>query len=409
MEKFKAGELMDEIAHALDITPQMYDESTKVVRGISAHLKNQVSGIEIYKQGSFRLGTIIQPYKKNDFDVDLVVKFSVNKKLTNPSSIKQTLRSMLNTKHYETLLDDEKRRCWTLNIPSSLANFHVDLLPCVDEDESIKKTVSQTALRNTSIAITEIVDKEQKPYHYIWKTSNPDGYANWFAGINRNLYSHMQNADKQRLFKNNPHLFMDATSVSEEYTRTPLQKVIQILKRHRDVMYCNSSDNAPISIIITTLVTKIVEENNTNIINDTYELLNYVVDGLSFYAHLTTSGITSDFEECYKNKKLISKTMKEGKVFWSIQNPTNSMENLADKWNETPEKATEFFNWVQQVHNDLIDILDYTPEQIEAKIKYCLGERIGNKVFSKFNINNLANLQTKPLKFSNTTPKPYRC
>ena len=36
--------------------------------------------------------------------------------------------------------------------------------------------------------------------------------------------------------------------------KTPLQMAIQLLKRHRDIYFQNNNENAPISIIITTLV-----------------------------------------------------------------------------------------------------------------------------------------------------------
>ena len=82
MDKFKKEELMNKIAHALDITPQMYNESMSAVRGLSAYIKNQIKNVEIYKQGSFKLGTIVRPYYKDkdgEFDIDLVVISSEQK------------------------------------------------------------------------------------------------------------------------------------------------------------------------------------------------------------------------------------------------------------------------------------------------------------------------------------------
>jgi len=35
--------------------------------------------------------------------------------------------------------------------------------------------------------------------------------------------------------------------------KTPLQQVVKILKRHRDVMFLDAPDKKPMSIIITTL------------------------------------------------------------------------------------------------------------------------------------------------------------
>ena len=411
MDEFKKEELMDKIAHALDITPQMYNESQKFVRGLEAYLRNQIPSLQVYKQGSFRLGTIIRPFKKDkdgEFDIDLVVQFSVGKNATSPSQIKQTLRNCLTSQNYRIFLEEEKRRCWTLDHKSGSSSFHVDLLPCVDESSDVKNTIVPTSFKDTAIAITEIIDKDVKPYRYKWMTSNPKGYAKWFDNINYGVYKEIKAHDRERIFKENPTLFESVNMVGDDFTRSPLQKVIQILKRHRDVMYCNNQENAPISIIITTLVGKIVEENNTEIINNTYTLLNFVLEGLSHYAKLTTSGITSDFDADFNNKKLITKKTQNGKVYWSIKNPANSQENLAEKWNESPEKAIEFFKWVRKVKEDLIDILDLDKYTIIEKLKFCLGESISNHIFEHFSFDSAKNAQTKILNFNQNTPKPYR-
>jgi len=410
MDNFKKEELMNKIAQALDITPQMYNESMSAVRVLNAYIKNQINNVEIYKQGSFRLGTIVRPYyrdKEGEFDIDLVVQFQSNKNNTNPSIIKQALRTCLSSQNYRTLLDEEKRRCWTLHYPSNTCSFHVDLLPCVDESSEIKSSISPSQYKNTSIAITEIEDKNNKPFSYKWKTSNPKGYAQWFDDVNHRVYGEIKKQDRLRVFNENITMFDSVDSVSDEYTRTPLQKVIQILKRHRDIMFYDNKEDAPISIIITTLVGKIVEENIT-VFNTTYDLLNFVIDGLNFYSKLTISGYTTDFDENFKNKKLITKNMKDGKPYWEIANPANSQENLADKWNEHPEKIEAFFRWVKQVKVDLIDILDLTPSEIQAKLKYCLGERFVNGIFQNFSFQNINTTNTRTLNFNSQTPKPYR-
>lgn len=410
MDKFKKEELIEKIAHSLDITPQMYNESISVIRGITHYLISQIPNLEIFKQGSFKLGTVIRPYNKDkdgEYDVDLVVKFQKDKDKISPSQLKQVLRACLKSEHYEKLLDDEKRRCWTLHIPSRTTPFHVDLLPCIKESDNIIQNLSPIELRGSSVAITNIKDKDSKPYTYEWLTSNPKGFSQWFDSVNYKAYKEVKIRDRERIFNQNPDIFGSVEEVSDEYTRSPLQKVIQILKRHRDVMFFDNKEVAPISIIITTLVGKIVEENSS-VFNTTYDLLNFVIDGLNFYSQLTISGYTTDFDERFKNKKLITKHMKDGKPYWQIQNPANSKENLANKWNEHPEKIESFFKWVKQVKVDLIDILDQTPAEIQAKLKYCLGEEFGNSLFENFSFESINASNTRVLNFNNQTPKPYR-
>lgn len=407
MDVFKKEELINIIAEELDITPAMYNEAMGTVDEISEHLKTNLENLKIYKQGSFRLGTIIKPYsKQDDFDIDLVVEYPWKKEYSNPEIIKKSLRRYLQGLKFNTIID-EKRRCWTLNLSKNKISFHVDILPCIRESLQEIAKLKPLEYRESSIAITEIVNKDIKPYEYKWLTSNPEGYAKWFHNINNLAYKTLKEHDKRRVFNSNAEIFGMLQNVGEEYTRSPLQKVIQILKRHRDVMYFNNNENAPISIIITTLVGKIVEENH-EIINNTYELLNYVIEGLLFYSKLTLEGIHSNFDEDYKTKRLITKIMKNGNVYWEIVNPANFQENLADKWNEDAVKVQEFFKWVNRVKNDLLDILDLPSHYIIEHLKKCLGEDLVKRVFERFCFEGSTNSKPEIVTFNDKTPKPYR-
>ena len=404
-------ELMDKIAQALDITPDMFNKAMSVANGLANYVGNQGYTVEVYKQGSFKLGTIIKPYKKDrdsDYDMDLVIQYADKKEKHNHSEIKRRLGDALKKSYYKDYLDKEGRRCWTLIYPKTKlidASFHIDLLPCLDEDGRVKETISPIKYRSSTIAITNIKDKESKPIIYDWQSSNPKGYIQWFHELNTNKYNSARIQDRKRIFESNRILFESVEKVGDEYTRTPLQKVVQILKRHRDVMYANNiyADYKPISIIITTLVGKIVEENSI-VYNSTYELLSEILFGLEFYAGLLTTGMTSEFSEDYKNKKLITKHVRLGKVFWSIQNPADSNDNLANRWNEDAQYSIEFFKWIKQAKNDLIDMLEYSKDDVLAKIKYCLGEDVAMALKGfDFEHGSVA----KPVEDNAVLPKPY--
>ncbi len=411
MNSIVRKELMDKIAQALDITPDMFNKAMSVANGLANYIENQGYTVEVYKQGSFKLGTIIKPYKKDrnsDYDMDLVVQYGDKKEKQNPSEIKQRLGNVLKKSYYKDYLDKEGRRCWTLIYPKTKtidASFHIDLLPCLDEDISVKETITPIKYRSSAIAITNIKDKESNPIIYDWQSSNPKGYIQWFHELNTNKYNSVRAQDKKRVFEANRTLFESVEKVGDEYTRTPLQKVIQILKRHRDVMYTNNiyADYKPISIIITTLVGKIVEENSI-VYNSTYELLHKILLGLEFYAGLLTTGMSSDFSEDFKNKKLITKHMHTGKPYWSIKNPADSNENLANRWNDAPQYSIEFFKWIKQAKNDLIDILDFSKDDILAKIKYCLGEDVV-MMLKSFNFE--YDSVSRPVEDNAVLPKPY--
>lgn len=404
-------QIIEAVAHKLDITPQMYQHAIRVVSGLTAYINNSDNKARIFKQGSFRLGTIIKPCKKDtfgDYDVDMVVEYNIQKDEVSPEDIKNKLGDCLSKSPYSRYLDDEGAKCWTLNYvyeDKDRVDFHIDLLPCVPESIKEKQSINPQEYRDTAIAITKVKDKKAESYTYSWDASNPDGYAMWFDRINYKKYSQLKKNDRQRIYQANKQLFESIDKITDEYTRSPLQMVIQILKRHRDVMYLNSdvSEYKPISIIITTLVGKIVEENDL-VQNNTYTLLENILLGLEYYSSLETPGITSDFAEEFKTKKLISKRMIDGKPYWRIANPANSKENLANKWNNSSQYAKEFFRWVKQAKSDLINILESPLKTIKERFKKCLGEDI-SEIFEENNFEMAP--APKPIPTSVNLPQPY--
>lgn len=106
--------------------------------------------------------------------------------------------------------------------------------------------------------------------------------------------------------------------------KTPLQMAVQILKRHRDVLFQRDKDNAPISIIITTLAAKAYcGENNL------FEALSTILTHMADYIEI-----------------------KDGD-YW-VANPTMSQENFADKWKKYPIRHDLLLSWIKQAKNDLL-------------------------------------------------------
>src|SRR5208337_1219737 len=97
-----------------------------------------------------------------------------------------------------------------------------------------------------------ITDNRLKNYDIIsddWRISNSEGFARWFE-------SRMKLA---RLLLEKRAVAVKAAQVDDlpAYRwKSPLQRCVQILKRHRDVMFADNLDRKPISIIITTLAGK---------------------------------------------------------------------------------------------------------------------------------------------------------
>ena len=138
--------------------------------------------------------------------------------------------------------------------------------------------------------------------------------------------------------------------------KTPLQRSIQILKRHRDIWFGkNQSAYAkkakPPSIIITTLAARAY--NNQA---DLQQALMKIVTGMQGYIAAYKKGIVV------------------------IPNPVNSLENLADKWQEHTIQRVCFEDWLKQVYLDLTEALALSDIQsVGQSLERCLGEHVINK------------------------------
>ncbi|PLS76898.1 MAG: hypothetical protein CYG59_26675 [Chloroflexi bacterium] len=152
----------------------------------------------------------------------------------------------------------------------------------------------------------------------LWQKSNPKAYADWF-------YTRMAvfvTSQKEAIVKADAS-YKSIEEVPDWKVRTPLQRGVQLLKRHRDVYFANDHENCPVSIILTTLAAK------------AYKNQNNVVDAII--------GMVRDmpkFIELRENGK------------WWVENPTEPGENFADKWNEKPARREAFLRWLRQVQID---------------------------------------------------------
>src|SRR5690606_37219737 len=117
----------------------------------------------------------------------------------------------------------------------------------------------------------------------------------------------------------------------------PLQRVVQILKRHRDIMF-GGNEHKPISIIITTLAAKSYNKE-IDIVDALLNVLNKM--------------------ESFIEEKYISKYQR--KIKW-IANPINDEENFADKWPDESEKEDNFYAWLEKARADFSDLItgDFT-------------------------------------------------
>jgi hypothetical protein len=152
--------------------------------------------------------------------------------------------------------------------------------------------------------------------------------------------------------------------VPDQLIRTPLQRVVQIMKRHRDMRFNGNSKFAPISMIMTTLAAHLY--NNES---DVLSALTNIVSQLDEHAVLMNHRLMVN-DSLFKRGLI--KRSPEGS--WYIANPTNPQENFADRWHEDgDERAKAFFQWVAWLKQDFLALTQYDNNTIKLKLETCLG------------------------------------
>ncbi|WP_299606253.1 nucleotidyltransferase [uncultured Aquimarina sp.] len=364
--KNEVAEILETLGENLDISESQYKEAVKSYQAVGEWLSCENSSLYPYKpnilpQGSFMLGTMTKPINdEDDIDIDLVCKIQNKPSHWTQKHLKEAIGDRLKEhSRYEKMLKEKGggRRCWTI-IYAEDSNFHMDILPSLaDENLNIilnEKFFSTQNLDADKLAI-RITDKEHIFYSIMtdrlfWIKSNPFGYAKWFFQkaivSEKRIFSLRESIDPVRPYQKK---------------KLPLQRVVQLLKRHRDIMFSSddyNSENKPISIIITTLASRAYDKSE-NIVDAYINVINRM------------RGLIET--------KLNEKTGKYEK--W-ISNPVNEEENFADKWVEEPQKEEYFYGWLDKLEKDIQSIRYGAGKGLQI-LNESLSKQYGNKAVQK--------------------------
>ncbi len=340
--------LLNNIGEVLDIPESKYIEARDRYNAVSDWLSAEESQLkqylpEIYPQGSFKLGTVVKPVGRDEYDIDLVC-FLSNLKTSDitQAELKKMVGDRLKAKEtYEKMLLPEGRRCWTLDYANE---FHMDILPSIaDSDFRLRGRYYRHAIL--------ITDQEKiKEGGLEWLSSNPKGYAEWFMKCQEKTFR------KSRLVLMEAKQLKDIEAIPEYRVRTPLQRTIQLLKRHRD-LYFDGKEHKPISMIITTLAARAyIDSEETDLYQALYDILRNMPNYIQ---------------------------QSNGK--YEIFNPVNEEENFADKWEEIPLLPEAFYRWHEAIVRDFIktDLLDMNLEQSAEILKDKLGNEVVENAYSR--------------------------
>lgn len=302
-----------ELFKEIDVSDNDYEKAVNRYESISNFISN--SKLSMYKpklfvQGSFKLGTAIKPLTEDGaYDVDMVLVLQeLNKKQISQKDLKKITGKVITTyteKNQMIAKPHDGKRCWTIEYVDG-HNFHVDILPTLP---NISSNLNQLAF----------TDKNSSEYSVItdnWSISNPQDYYLWFV----NLSKHSEY--KKRFAIQNK---IDIEKVPNYKVKTPLQRIIQVLKRHAELMFDENIEYKPSSIIITTLAAKAYRHYNETTITF-HQLMKIIINNLE--------GELDYFMGHY-----------------CVLNPVDKNEDLSSKW-KNPIYFQKFRIWIEQLKFD---------------------------------------------------------
>lgn len=377
----RQNDILDIIKN-LDISPTMYQNAIEKYNHLTTYLEQHGYAVTMYPQGSFALGTVVRPIHKGDdasYDLDFIYQVSSPKKSTTPKELRDEVEAVLRDSHLyddRLIVNDE---CFTIEYADiGGIGFSIDIVPATAEDEGkivqLKSESPHPELIDDSIAIPKSENSR-----YSWLTNNPKGYKNWFTRINGPYAALNRDEVRKTIFAQNTSLYNSVEDVPSDLERSPVQRVIQILKYHRNVYYSKlpgGKDLKPISAIIGTLVTQIAEKQSPTM--GTFDLLQCVLSELRVYSEQLTSD-QSVFKQAHPGKTLLTR---EGRN-WVLRNPANPEDNLADSWNKNPRIASTFFKWLACVYGDLISSLTLSDDEFRTRVAGALGDKQVRRVWGK--------------------------
>lgn len=351
--KQEIDKLLRRVVDKLDISDSLFNAAKDEYNNLGKWIATQTDyDISIYPQGSFSLGTVIKPISdEDDYDLDLVCELAEDYDLSAEELKCDIVKNwLINYKRIDGEIE-EKRRCWHVEY-EDIENFHMDVIPAYKAEVN--------SVENGMIKITER-NEDNNTYEYIG--SNPAGYTEWFySRCEKRLMAIMEAYNYQIREE------VEIEPLERDRAKTPLQQAVQLLKRHRDVMFDDypdeegaydevSREDKPISILITTIAGQLYGNEESTI-----ETLNYILANAERYI------------EMHK---------RNGKYY--IENPSYAGENFADKWNYNENRKVAFFDWLKQAQKDLnVDyLLSLNRVELLRHIKSLFGEELTTRVINE--------------------------
>lgn len=327
MDSLAPRSRLEVLLHDIDLPEGAYKRAEGRYHDLASWISRDGSTLasydaHIFVQGSFALGTAIKPVNpEEEYDLDFSCKLrkGISRGSHSQADLKEMIRFELEAYRKSRGIQSQlesKHRCWRLSYQDELA-FHMDVVPGIPADDLRRSVLTERMVHagmNRALAeevalralwITDDQRDNFKELSEDWPSSNPGGYQKWFA-------SRMEPAGPRYLAEAR----VDPIPVYR--ARQPLQQAVQLLKRHRDVMFSDQPDLKPASILITTIA--------------------------------GTACMPGESLEATLSRALQGLKEVRDRQATQILNPINPHENFADRWTgpNCPLRRN-FYQWIDSV------------------------------------------------------------
>jgi hypothetical protein len=336
--------IIDRIIADVELTPTQYEEAKTSYESVAEVLQKPGSPIRsyipaIFPQGSMRMGTTIRPIWLDAFDLDMVCRLSFSGRHHTPNAVFEWIWEALGQDATYREMRQRRNRCIRLIYKGR--PFYLDIVPAVPE-----KRGSDTG------SPLYVPDRERKT----WNSSHPVGFADdWFKPITelKPRFRLLNTANERQII---------AMSASVEplpeygaFEKTPLQRIVQVIKFDRDKHFQNDEKHRPSSIILTTLA---AHSYKRAVQTEVGSLLEFVIRVVESVPDAVDSAFIG------------------GRWFYSVANPVNQDENFAENW--THEHFSRFKRWHENLMKWLKSIGQSKGKGADVMLKDLI-EQYGNE------------------------------
>jgi hypothetical protein len=323
-------DLLDRIGIKLQLSPTAYDLAVARYCAIAEWLRAEGSSLaeyelEIYPQGSLRIGTTVKLRGRKEFDLDFVCEFQVDPRVfPDPIKLLDMIEARLRVHGTYRTMVERKNRC----IRVTYANeFYMDILPACPSPS--------VCLYGEHCVVVPDCDVDD------WKPSNPKGYALWYEDRAREAVVKLRKG-------------VEPLPEQQDYEElATLNRVVQLIKRRRDVFFEKApKGRAPISIVLTTLAAQ-------NFLGHT---------SVSEAMDVALNGIVRTVPD-----------VAQGRL--KVTNPTNPAEDLSERSDADPEAYLAFVSWIRGFRVEWEELMQQRGiHNIKAKLEEMFGERVAKEV-----------------------------